>query len=125
MNDDLAPLLKELTEPAPPPTMTATVMARIAREAERRAEVPAVAPADRRADVAAWLYTFAGVAVVLLVCGYGWISTRSMPDLTSARIGLGRPTLIPVQGPLLVALGLGLLFYVAGLFAPLRSAGRE
>lgn len=121
MNDDLAPLLKDLHEPTPPPTITATVMARIAREAGHRVEEQVTAPVRRIADVAAWVYTFAGAALVLLVFGYGWLSSGAMPDLTSARIGLGRPSLMPSLGPLSTWLGLGLLVYLAGLFSPLRG----
>ena len=122
MNDDLAPLLKELHEPTPPPSMTATVMVRIARESERRREDQITAPVRRTADLAAWLYTAAGLAVVILVFGYGWLSSGALPDLTAARIGLGRPSMMPALGPLSAVLGLGLVLYLAGLFSPLRRA---
>lgn len=125
MIDDLKPLLQGLPEPPPPPSITATVMARIARDVERRADGQVTAPARRISDVAAWAYTFAGVAMVLVVCTYGWFSTGSLPDLTSARIGPGRPALMPVLGPFSVPLALGLLVYLAGLFSPLRSGRVE
>jgi predicted phage tail protein len=125
MNDELAPLLKALPEPAPPLTMTATVMARIAREADRRVEDQVTVPVRRGADVAAWLYSVTGAALVVVVFAYGWVTSGAMPDLTSARIGLGRPSMMPALGPFSALLGLGLLIYLAGLFSPLRSRARD
>lgn len=124
MIDDLKPLLQDLPDPAPPSSITATVMARIAREADRRMEDQVTAPVRRASEVGAWLYACTGVALVLLACAYGWFSTESIPDLTSARIGVGRPPLMPSLGPFSALLGFGLLVYLAGLFAPLRSDRR-
>jgi hypothetical protein len=125
MIDDLKPLLQDFPEPPPPSSITATVMARIARDVERRAEDQVTAPERRASDVAAWACTTAGVLAVVTLCFVGWVSSGAFPDLTSARIGLGRPSLIPVGGPLSMLMGLGLLVYLAGLFAPLRNGRRE
>ncbi|MEO6223827.1 MAG: hypothetical protein ABIP90_11305 [Vicinamibacterales bacterium] len=124
MNDDLAPLLQELPEPAAPPTITATVMARIARDSDERAAVMA-APVRRSRESVAWLWTFVGAAVVLVVAVNGWLSSGAFPDVTSARIGLGRASQMPVLGPFSGVLALGLAVYLVGLFAPLRSGQRE
>jgi len=125
MNDDLAPLLKALHEPEAPPTMTATVMARIAREAGRRSEEQVTVPVRRRAEMAGWLYICAGAALVVLVFGFGWLSSGVMPNFMSARIGLGRTSLMPALGPWSAVLVIGLLVYLAGLFSPLRARARD
>lgn len=124
MNEDLAPLLKELHEPAPPVTLKATVMARIARDVERHAEVQVTAPVRRRADLKAWLYTVAGLAAILFVFADGWLSSGVLPDVTSARIGMGRTPLTPFGAPMWV-LWLGFIVYLAGLFAPLRDTSSK
>jgi hypothetical protein len=118
--DELLPVLKRLPDPAPPSTITATVMARIARDAERQAEAVATAPAPRRQDRPAWAWALVGIAVVLGARIYGLVVTESLPDFTSSRIGLGHSLGMPGVGSVSLALGLGLLVYLAGLFAPLR-----
>lgn len=125
MNDELAPLLKALPEPTPPLTMTATVMARIARQADRRVEDQVAVPVRRGAEMTAWLYSVTGAALVVGVFAYGWVTSGAMPDLTAARIGLGRPSMMPALGPFSALLGLGLLIYLAGLFSPLRIRARD
>ncbi len=121
MTDDLAPVLSKLPEPMPASTLTATVMARIEREAERSAEAKVTVQVRRPREVRTWLWTFAGVALVLAAFANGWLSTGSLPDFTSPRVGRGGQSLIPVQGPATALLGVGLLVYLAGLFAPLLS----
>ena len=121
MNDDLTPLLRELPEPAPPSTMTATIMARVQREAERKAEAQVVATVKTSVDLRMWLATFAGIALVVVLFISGWQSLGTVPDFTSPRIGSGRAMLVPIQGPTMLLMGLGLLIYLAGLFAPLRT----
>ena len=121
MTDDLEPVLEQLPEPAPPSSLTATVMARIAREAEVTA---AVAPVKTRRELRPWIWTFAGIGLVVALFVNGWLSIGALPDFTSARIGLGRATLVPIEGPTVWLVGLGLLIYLAGLFAPLRDRRR-
>ena len=124
MTDDLTPVLSQLPEPMPPSTLTATVMARIEREAEQRAEAPVAAPANRARELA-WLLTFAGIALVMIGFINGWVSAGSLPDFTAARIGLNRAPVMPIGPSVTLLLALGLLVYVAGLFSPLRTDSRD
>lgn len=123
--DDLTPVLARLPEPAPPSTMTATVMARIEREAERKADEKAAVPAGRARESEPWLWTFAGVALVLMVFVQGWLSSGTLPNLTSARIGVNHAPLMPGGSSVSLLLALGLAIYLAGVFAPLRSGGKD
>jgi hypothetical protein len=126
MNDDLSTLMTNLSAPAPPASLKATVMARIAREADRQdAPVPsAIAPAHPGRDRVVWLSAFIGLAVVLSTVGYAWISAGTLPNVASPRLGPMSIPLIP-QGTAGMAIGLGLLVYLAGLFGPLRSDSRK
>jgi len=117
--DELTPVLSRLPEPAPPATLTATVMARIAREEERQA---AAVPA-RRHERPTWMWAVVAAGVILGIRLYAWMVTGVAPDLTTARIGLGRLPVMPGAGPTSVALGVALLVYLAGLFAPLGRRG--
>jgi len=125
MTDDLTPVLSQLPEPMPPSTLTATVMARVEREAELRADPMIAVPARRARELQTWLWSFAGIALVMFVFVNGWLSAASLPDVTGSRIGLNRAPLMPIETSVSLLLALGLLIYVAGLFAPLRSRGRE
>ena len=125
MTDELKPLLQQLSEPEPPASISATVMARIAREVERRAEAEA-APALRPRERPTWLFAVAAIAIVFLVVANGWLSSGLIPSLTSPRIGVDRPPLMPLLDVRLTALmALAFLIYLAGLFAPLRSGSRR
>jgi len=117
MNDDLAPILSALPEPVAPSSMTATVMARIAREADLAiaVEVPRERPT--------WIWSVVGLAVVVGAAVYGWANGIGLPDLLGSKVG-GRLALLPMDGPLTAVMTVGLLIYLAGLFAPLRSRGR-
>ena len=123
--DDLTAVMKQLHEPTPPPSLQATVLARVAREADRQSETAADAPASapRQPNRPVWLWTLAGFVIVLGASVYGWVEAGSLPDVTSPRIG-GSLALIPMEGPTALAIGLGLLIYMAGLVAPLRTGGR-
>ena len=127
MRDELASRLTRLPEPTPPVSLQATVMARIARDADD-------GPAVRRSRVAAtralrdrlvWVSVLAGLAVVLCGSAYGWLVDGKWLDLTSPRIGPGGPSLTTLTGPAGLLLGLGLLIFVAGLLAPLRDDRRK
>jgi len=117
MNDDLAQLLQKLPEPPAPSSMTSTVMARIAREADLAVVVDA--PRERPT----WIWSLVGLAVVVAAAVYGWANGIGLPDLVGSKVG-SRPTLLPMGGPLTAVMAVGLLVYLAGLFAPLRSRGR-
>jgi hypothetical protein len=117
MNDDLAPILSTLPEPVAPSSMTASVMARIAREAD--AAVAVEHPRERPT----WVWSVVGLTVVVAAAIYGWINGIGLPDLLGSKVG-GRPALLPMGGPLTAVMTVGLLIYLAGLFAPLRSRSR-
>lgn len=121
--DDLTPVLARLPEPMPPSALTATVMARIEREAEQRAEATIAAPVTRPREVQAWLLTFVGLALVLIVFANGWRSGGFVPNFMAAKIGLGHAPLMPPEARVSLLLALGLVAYLAGLFAPLRRDG--
>jgi hypothetical protein len=121
MNDDIRPLISQLPEPAPPTTLTASVMARIAREADRETAPATAAFARQRGEWIFWLWITTGLAIVLGSTVQGWLSGGSLPDLTSPRIGFGGLTLMPFDGPVTVFIAIGVLVYLAGLFAPLRT----
>jgi hypothetical protein len=59
--------------------------------------------------------------VVFCATAWRWLVTGALPDLTSPRIGRDSLALAPIDGPAVLVLGLGLLLYLGGLFAPLRS----
>ena len=118
--DDLTPVLSRLAEPMPPSTLTATVMARIEREAERKADEKVAVPVSRARELQTWLWTFVGVALVLAVFVSAWLSSGALPNITAARIGLNHPPLMPMESRVSLLLALGLIAYIAGLFAPLR-----
>ena len=119
-------LLARLPEPTPPPTLAATVMARIARLPDRAATaMPMRRPVPTRGERPAWALTAVGVLVVVGLTVHGWMAGGVLPDITSARIGLGRPSVMAVEGWSTLLLGLGLWLFLVGLFAPLRSKGRR
>ena len=107
--DDLTPLLSRLPEPMPPSTLTATVMARIEREAEQKAEAKGPVPVSRARELRAWFWTFAGVSLVLVAFVSGWLSSGTLPTFTSARIGVSHAPLMPGGSSLSLPLALGLL----------------
>jgi hypothetical protein len=119
MNDDLTPLLQHLPEPEPPASIAATVMARIARDSEERTQA-ATSPLPRRREWTAFALALAGMTLVFLVTIKGWLLMGELPGLTTARIGAGRSSLMPV-GPFMSFVWVGVVVYLAGLFAPLRS----
>ena len=125
MMDDLTPVLSRLPEPMPSSTLTATVMARIEREAEQKAADKVAVPVSRGQEFGTWLWTFAGVALVLMGFINGWVWSGVLPNVIDARIGLNHAPVMPVGPDVTVFLGLGLIAFVAGLFAPLRSSGRD
>ena len=118
MSDDLATRLSRLAEPEPPSSLSATVMARIAREAG------ATARPVRSRERASWVWALPGLALVASGCLYGWITGGSVPDVP-LRVGPNMSTLVPTAGLPLLMLALGVVASLAGLFAPLRHSGRR
>jgi len=128
MIDHVATAMARLPEPTPPASLKATVMARIAREAELQHDVAATTadPARIPRERPVWIWTLAGGLVAVIGTSvYGWLMGGALPSLTSPLIGGGVPTLIPMQGSAALVVGLGLLIYLAGLFAPLRAPHRS
>lgn len=124
MIDDVSTVMAQLPEPQPPAAFKAQVMARIAREADRPEELAADnAVQAKRRENPTWFWTLvAGLVIVVGASVYGWLSGGSLPSLTAPLIGHGQADLMPMEGPVAVAVGIGLLVYLGGLFAPL--AGR-
>ena len=125
MIDHVETLMAQLPEPTPPASLKATVMARIAREAELQQDLAADAadPARISRERPVWIWTLAGgLATLIGASAYGWLVKGALPSFTAPLIGGGVPTLIPMQGSAALIIGLGLLIYLAGLFAPLRSS---
>ena len=127
MIDHVATVMARLPEPTPPASLKATVMARIAREAEQQdIAAEAADPARIRRERSAWIWTLAGgLATVMGASVYGWLVRGAMPSFTSPLIGGVSPTLIPMQGSAALVIGVGLLIYLAGLFAPLRASSES
>lgn len=119
-------LTTRLNEPVPPPTLKASVMARVAREAAR-AEAPtrALAPVGWRAEAPAWLGTTLGFTLVAGTAVFRWMSSGATPAPTVVPIAPSALGFIPPDTTGAVVLGLGLLAYLGGLFSPLRGRGRR
>lgn len=121
MNDDLAPILSTLPEPVAPSSITATVMARIEREAAAQ-QAEAASPVHRRSkrDISMWVTASLGVVLVGGAVASGWYA-NGLPDLVSPQLFRGgvdaaftgwRASLVGV---------VGLVLCLRALFAPLRS----
>ena len=125
MNDDLATVMTKLPEPPPPYSLKATVMARIAHEADLQSQEAEATPSlSRPRDWFVSLPILAGLAVVVAAVTAPWISEGTLPDLTSPRLGAITVSLIP-ESQIALVIGIGLLVYIAGLFAPLRRDARR
>ena len=126
MTEGIERLLARIPEPTPPPTLEATVMARIARLPDRSGTgMPMRRHVAPRGEPSAWILAVVGLLVVVGLTVHGWVAGGVLPDVTSARIGWGRQTVMAIEGGSLLLLGLGLWLFLVGLFAPLRSTGRR
>jgi hypothetical protein len=126
MTEGVERLLARLPEPTPPPTLEATVMARIARLPDRAGTaMPMRRRVATRGEPSAWILSVVGLLVVVGLTVHGWLAGGVLPDVTSARIGFGRQSVMAIEGWSMLLLGLGLWLFLAGLFAPLRSKGRR
>ncbi len=126
MNDELTTVMTRLSEPPPPASLKATVMARIARDANVANAAPSVAaaPARRGRETLVWLSAVGGLALVICAVAYGWLEAGALPSAMSPRLGPTTLSLLPA-GPAALVIGLGLLVYLAGLFGPLSTSGRK
>ena len=120
MNEELNGLLTRIPEPTPPPAFKATVMARIAREADRPLPDAAVVRAERKRDRRAWILIPIGLLLAAGAVVYPYFAAQVLPDL-SVRMSPVQAGLMPEGTPVLIAV-VGLLLYLAGLFATLPSA---
>jgi hypothetical protein len=118
---DVHEVLARLPDPEAPEAFRASVMARIERDAEWREAADTAGRERSRADRPVWLWAFAGMAVATWAAGYTFWGTGTLPDVTSARIGLGRSALLPLDGLAAAAFAVGLFVFLAGLFAPVRT----
>ena len=119
MNDDLAPILSTLPEPVAPSSITATVMARIEREAAaQRAE--ALSPVRQKRDVSMWVTACIGMALVFGAIASGWYS-NGLPDTLSPRFLRGGLTAVLAGWQASLVGVVGLVLCLRALFAPLRS----
>ena len=124
--------LVALPQPAPPPDLAASVLARITRidqahAARATAAMPETIAAFSTRDWSAWAAVLGGLAAGLAL-------VVSMPPGDTARIDIVSPgirgmtaALVAMPSTTTGALGLaaGLVLYVAGLFAPLvQKSGR-
>ena len=121
MTDPIAQLLAGLPEPAPPPALAATVMARIERESAPVRVVAAPRVSSPGPSQLGWFWALAGAVGVAALAVHGWLRTGSRPDLTSARIGPSDLVLLPVDGWVSWLLCAALAVFLIGLFAPLRE----
>ena len=124
MIDEVAPTMTRLPDLAPPASVAANVMARIARLPDRSslvipAETSAVTTESRRGERMPWAWALAGLVVAFGAYVRSEIGVPSFPPFTSSRIGHLQLVTMPLE-PAMLILALGLLLYVKGLFSPLR-----
>lgn len=131
MIDHVESELRRLPEPVPPAALAGIVMARVWRLAEERTPASLASPAlmgssgEERVgkwhDVLVWAGAFAGLVLVFVSWLHGRLEAGSSLDLVSWRIGAASVVRMPPNGPAVLGLALGLVIYVAGLFAPIRN----
>jgi hypothetical protein len=131
VSDTVESDLTRLPEPKAPATLVATVMARVSRlDDARPAAIFAAAPPKRRSpaaraghwkDVPAWVTALAGLAIVFVSWTAGRLEPSSWLGFVPSQIGTLNPVRLPPGGPAALGLGVGMLLYLAGLFAPLRK----
>src|SRR5579863_10360397 len=126
MIDEVASTMTRLPDPAPPASLAANVMARIARLPDERSPLPpaetfAVETKSGRGERLAWGWIVGGLVIAFGMYVRSELAAGTLPDLTSTRIGHVPLVTIPVE-PAMLVLGLGLLLYLKGLFSPLRRA---
>ena len=118
MNDGIDSLLTRLPEPEPPTTLLASIMARVEREPDRLATATrAFSREMNNRQAPAWTWAVVGIAVVMGLTVYRWLTGVNPPDVISSRIGLGRLERMPVEAAEVLLLAAGLWSFLVGLFA--------
>jgi hypothetical protein len=123
--------LTHLPEPEPPVTFSRSVMARVSRSAkeQRWARPVRVSPTSgsrsllvgRALELAFRVAAIGGFAIVTISWTYGMLVNGAGLQLVPSAPWLSTPLRMPPGGPGTIGLALGLLLFVAGLFAPLRQ----
>lgn len=126
MRDELAQLLTRLPEPEAPSSITTTVMARLAREADETPTAHGATLEPVRRDRLGWIVAVAGAVVIAGAIANGWVQTWTAEGMLSPRLIREGFSGVRIEGWAAPWALLGLLCYLGGLFAPLRSrAGRR
>jgi hypothetical protein len=127
MIDEVTSTLTRLPDLAPPASLAANVMARVARLSDERsafrpdAGTSLIGMESSSSERLAWVWGLAGLVIAFGAYVQSEIAGGTLPDLTSWRIGTVQPVTMPVE-PAMLILALGLLLYLKGLFSPLRRA---
>ena len=118
--------LAALPQPTPPRDLTAAVLARCAQSAAPHSDRAATAMTRPRSNRSDWP---AGITAIGALAG--GVALLLSIDANSAPLGILSPTVGRLEGGLIAApsttmeallLAAGLLLYLVGLFAPLRSS---
>jgi hypothetical protein len=129
MIDEMASKMTRLPSLAPPASLAANVMARVARLSDERSVVrPAVRTSligteSSSSERLAWVSGLAGLVIALGTYVHREMAAGTLPDFTSSRIGHVQLVTMPIE-PAMLVLALGLLLYLKGLFSPLRRGNR-
>jgi hypothetical protein len=123
--------LTRLPEPVAPASLVGAVMARVSRLDEQRTPASVAFSISmgrsQKERIRSWngplagVATFAGLAIVLVSWIDGRLDTGSWPSLISLHVGAPNGLRLPPDISAALGLALGLLLYLGGLFAPLRS----
>ena len=125
MNESIDSLLMRLPDPAPPPALLASVMARIEREPNRMTMATCARNGKMNDhDRPAWVWAVVGIAVVIGLTVYRWLTAPESLDVISSRIGPGRLEQMPVKAAEVLLLATALWLFLVGLFAPLARHKR-
>lgn len=126
MIDEVASKMTRLPDLAPPASLAANVMARVARLPDERsvvrpAETSAVKTESGRGERLTWGWGLAGLVIAFGTYVRSEMAAGTLPDLTSSRIGHVPLVTMSIE-PAMLVLALGLLLYLKGLFSPLRHS---
>jgi hypothetical protein len=130
MIDEVASKVTRLPDLAPPASLSANVMARVARLSDERSVVrhaagtSLIGTESSSRERLAWVWGLAGLVIALGTYVNREIAAGTLSDLTLSRIGRLQLVATPVE-PAMLVLALGLLLYLKGLFSPLRSAASK
>jgi hypothetical protein len=130
MINEVASRVTRLPDLAPPASLSANVMARVARLSDERSVVRHAAGTSfigtesSGRERLAWVWGLAGLVIALGTYVNREIAAGTLPDLTLSRIGHLQLVTMPIE-PAMLVLALGLLLYLKGLFSPLRRAASK